>query len=107
MPTNLDHLTIEDLEMLLHIQHEKAAQEAEVKRLAEEAVHKVERLVAEAAAQKAEEEAKEKARRTKKAAEVVGSGSDMEPGPSQKNGKAKARAESVEAPEESSEACQR
>jgi hypothetical protein len=66
----------------------------------------VERLAAEVAAQKAEEEAKEKARRMKKAMEVVGSGSDVEPRPLQKKGKAKARAESVEAPEESSEACQ-
>jgi hypothetical protein len=70
MPTDLDHLTIEDLEMLLCIQHEKAAQEAEVKRLAEEAAHEVEQLAAEAAIQKAEEEAKEKARRTKKAVQA-------------------------------------
>jgi hypothetical protein len=66
------------------------------------------------AIQKAEEEAKEKARRAKKAmvakkwkaTEVVGSRSNVEPGPSQKKGKAKARAESVEAMEEFVEACQ-
>jgi hypothetical protein len=106
MPTDLDCLTIEDLKMLLRIQCEKAAREAEVKRLVEEVACKVEWLVAEVAAQKAEEEAKEKARRMKKATEVVGSGSDTEPGPSQKKGKARARAKSVEAPEESGEACQ-
>jgi hypothetical protein len=77
-----------DLKMLLCIQHEKAAREVEVKRLAEEAACEVEQLAAEAATQKAEEEAKEKARRVKKAAvakkwktaEVVGSRSNMEPG---------------------------
>jgi hypothetical protein len=86
MPVNVDRLTIEDLEMLLCIQCEKAAREVEVKRLVEAAC-KAEQLAAEAAAQKAEEEAKEKARRVKKAVaakkwkptEVVGSGSDMEP----------------------------
>jgi hypothetical protein len=87
MPTELDRLTIEDLEMLLRIQHEKAAREAEVKRLVEETARKVEWLAAEVAAQKAEEEAKEKARRMKKAMEVVGSRSDVEPRPSQKKGK--------------------
>jgi hypothetical protein len=39
MPTDLDRLMIKDLEMLLCIQREKAAREAEVKRLAEEAAH--------------------------------------------------------------------
>jgi hypothetical protein len=42
-----------------------------------------------------------------KAAEVVGSGSDAEPGPSQKKGKGKVRAESVESMEELGDACQR
>jgi hypothetical protein len=66
------------------------------------------------AAQRAEEEAKEKARRAKKAmvakkqkaTEVVGSGSDVEPRPLQKKGKAKVRVESVEAVEKLSELCQ-
>jgi hypothetical protein len=100
MPIDVDCLTIEDLEMLLHIQRKKVAREAEAKRLAEEAECKAERVAAAAAAQKAEEEAKEKARRVKKAVEVVGSGSDMEPGPSQKKGKGEVRAESVESVEE-------
>jgi predicted metal-dependent enzyme (double-stranded beta helix superfamily) len=60
MPADLDRLTIEDLKMLLRIQHEKVAREAEVKRLVKEAVRKAKWLAAEAAAQKAEEEAKEK-----------------------------------------------
>jgi colicin import membrane protein len=115
MPVNINRLTIEDLKMLLCIQHEKAAREAEAKRLAEEAAHEAEQLVAKVAAQKAEEEAKEKARRAKKAAaakkwkatEVVGSRSDAEPGPSQKKAKAKARVESVESTEELGDACQR
>jgi hypothetical protein len=38
MPADLDYLMIEDLEMLLHTQYEKAAREVEVKRLAEEVV---------------------------------------------------------------------
>jgi hypothetical protein len=115
MPININHLTIKDLEMLLHIQHEKVAWEAEVKRLAEEVACKAEQPVAEVAAQKAEEEAREKARRAKKAvmakkqkaAEVVGSRSDAEPGPSQKKGKVKVRAESIESVEELGDACQR
>jgi hypothetical protein len=115
MPINIDRLTIEDLEMLLCIQCEKAAKEAEAKKLAEEAERKAEQVAAAAAAQKAEQEAKEKARRVKKAAaakkrkaaEVVESGSDAEPGLSQKKGKAKARAESVESVEELRDACQR
>jgi hypothetical protein len=113
MPVDIDRLTIEDLEMLLRIQHEKAAREAEERRLAEEAEREAEWVVAAAAAQKAEQEAKEKARRAKKAVvakkrkatEVVESGSDVEPGPSQKKGKA--RAESMESTEELGEACQR
>jgi hypothetical protein len=115
MPINIDHLTIEDLEMLLRIQREKVAREAEEKRLAEEAECEAERVVAAAAAQKAEQEAKEKARRAKKAAaakkqkaaEVVESGSDAEPGPLQKKGKGKARAESMESVEELGDVCQR
>jgi hypothetical protein len=67
MPVNVNRLTIEDLKMLLCIQHEKVAREAEVKRLAEEVECEAEQVVAAAAAQKAEEEAKEKARRGKKA----------------------------------------
>jgi aspartate carbamoyltransferase catalytic subunit len=39
MPVNVDRLTIEDLKMLLRIQREKAAKEAEAKKLAEEAEH--------------------------------------------------------------------
>jgi hypothetical protein len=112
MPIDIDRLTIKDLKMLLCIQCEKAAREAEEKRLAEEVECEAEQV---AAAQKAEEEAKEKARRAKKATvakkrkatEVVGSGSDMEPSPSQKKGKGKARAESVESVEELGDACQR
>jgi hypothetical protein len=107
MPVDVDHLTIKDLEMLLHIQHEKAAREAEEKRLVEEVECEAEWVAAAAAAQKAEQEAKEKARRAKKAAEVVESGSDVEPGPSQKKGKGKVRAESVESVEELGDACQR
>jgi cell division septum initiation protein DivIVA len=115
MPVDVDCLTIADLEMLLRIQHEKEAKEAEVKRLAEEVEHEAERVAAAVAAQKAEQEAKEKARRAKKAAaakkqkaaEVVESGSDVEPGPSQKKGKGKARVESVESAEELGDACQR
>jgi hypothetical protein len=42
MPTDLDHLTIEDLKMLLHIQHKKAAREVEVKWLVEEVACEVE-----------------------------------------------------------------
>jgi hypothetical protein len=114
MPIDVNHLTIEDLKMLLHIQREKVARKAEEKRLAEEAKHEAEWVVAVAMAQKAEQKAKEKAMRAKKAAaakkqkaaEVVGSRSDVEPRPSQKKGKAKVRAESVEVPEESGEACQ-
>jgi membrane protein involved in colicin uptake len=113
MPVDIDRLTIEDLKMLLHIQREKAAREAEEKRLAEEV--EAEWVAAAAAAQKVEEEAKEKARRARKAAaakkwkatEVVESGSDAEPGPSQKKGKGKVRAESVESVEELGDACQR
>jgi hypothetical protein len=63
--------------------------------------------VAAAAAQKAEQEAKEKARRAKKATEVVESSSDAEPGPLQKKGKGKVRVESMESVEELGEACQR
>jgi hypothetical protein len=115
MPVDVDRLTIKNLEMLLHIQHEKAARETEVKRLAEEAVREAEWLVAEAAAQKAEEEAKEKARRVKKAMvakkwkamEVVGSRSDVEPRPSWEKGKVKVRAESIESAEELGNVCQR
>jgi hypothetical protein len=115
MPINVDCLAIEDLKMLLHIQREKVAREAEAKRLVEEAEHKAERITAAAAAQKAEEEAKEKARRAKKATvakkwkatQVVESRSDVEPRPSQKKGKEKARAESVEFIEELGDACQR
>jgi hypothetical protein len=106
MPADLDCLTIKDLKMLLHIQHEKVAREAEVKRLVEEVVCKAEQLAAEVATQKAEEEAKEKVRRAKKAMEVVGSRSDTEPGLLQKKVKVKARAESVEATEEFGEVCQ-
>jgi hypothetical protein len=89
MPANLKLLTIEDLEMLLHLQHEKAAWEAEVKQLAEEAAC----TVAKEAAHQAEEEAKAKARKAVaakkwKAAEVVNGDSDAEPVPSQKKGKA-------------------
>jgi uncharacterized protein YdaU (DUF1376 family) len=110
MPVDVDCLTIEDLKMLLRIQHEKAAREAEEKRLVEEVEREAERV---AAAQKAEEEAKEKDRRAKKAVvakkrstvEVVGNSSDVEPSPSQKKGKA--RAESVESVEELGDACQR
>jgi aspartate carbamoyltransferase catalytic subunit len=54
MSTNLKLLSIEDLEMLLRIQHEKAEREAEVRGLAEEAVQEAERA---AAARKAGEEA--------------------------------------------------
>jgi hypothetical protein len=107
MPVDIDCLTITDLEMLLRIQREKEAKEAEVKRLAEEAEREAEQVAAAEVAQKAEQEAKEKARRAKKAAEVVESGSDVEPGPLQKKGKGKARAESVESTEELGDACQR
>jgi hypothetical protein len=88
MSTNLKLLSIEDLEMLLHIQHEKAVREAKVKRLAEEAVQKAEWAAAEAA-KKAEEEVAAKAAKIKvrkamalkkwKATEVD-SGSEPEPG---------------------------
>jgi hypothetical protein len=105
MPINVDRLTIEDLEMLLCIQREKAAREAEEKRLVEEA--EAEQVAAAVAAQKAEEEAREKARRARKAVELVGSGSDTAHGPSQKKGKGKARAESMESAEELGNACQR
>jgi hypothetical protein len=54
MPIDVDHLAIEDLEMLLCIQCEKVAREAEAKRLAEEAEHEAEQVAAAAAAQKAE-----------------------------------------------------
>jgi hypothetical protein len=66
MPININCLTIEDLEMLLRIQREKAAREAEEKRLVEEVECKAEQVAAAAAAQKAEEEAKEKARRQRR-----------------------------------------
>jgi hypothetical protein len=66
MPVDVDRLTIVDLEMLLCIQREKEAKEAEAKRLAEEAEREAEWVAAAAAAQKAEQEAKEKARRAKK-----------------------------------------
>jgi hypothetical protein len=56
MSANLKLLSIEDLEMLLCIQREKVAREAEVKRLAEEVAQEAEQAVAEAA-KKAEEEA--------------------------------------------------
>jgi broad specificity polyphosphatase/5'/3'-nucleotidase SurE len=115
MPINVDHLTIEDLKMLLCIQCKKAAREAEAKRLAEEAEREAEWVAAAAAAQKAEEKAKEKAWRVKKAVavkkqkavEVVGSGTDAEPSPLQKKGKGKVRAESMESIEELGNACQR
>jgi hypothetical protein len=79
MPTDLELLTIEDLEMLLHLQRKKAA------RL----------VVAEETARQAEEEAKAKACKAVavkkwKAAEVVGSDSDTEPAPLQKKAKGKA-----------------
>jgi hypothetical protein len=95
MSADLKLLSIEDLEMLLHIQREKAAREAEARRLAEEAAQEAERAAAEAA-RKAEEEAaaktaKVKARKAvapkkRKAAEVD---SEREPelGPSQKKGR--------------------
>jgi predicted TIM-barrel fold metal-dependent hydrolase len=92
MSAELGCLSTKDLEILLRIQCEKVAKEAEVKRLAKRAAHKAEWVAAEVAAQKPEEEAKDKARRAKEAMEVVGSRSNMEPGPSQK-GKAKARVE--------------
>jgi hypothetical protein len=106
MPVDINRLTIENLEMLLHWMCKKVAREAEEKRLVEEAKRKAEQVAAVAVAQKAEQEAKEKARRAKKATEVVGSGSNAEPGPLQKKGKAKVRVESVEVPEESGKACQ-
>jgi hypothetical protein len=106
MSTNLECLSIEDLEMILCIQCKKAARKAEVKRLVEEAAHKAEQAVAEEATQKAGEEAKDKARKVKRAVEVVGSRSDAELGPSQKKPKAKARAEDVESAEEFGDACQ-
>jgi hypothetical protein len=54
MPVDVDHLTVTDLEMLLCIQREKEAKEAEAKKLAEEAEREAERVAAAAAAQKAE-----------------------------------------------------
>jgi hypothetical protein len=91
MPAVLELLTIEDLEMLLRLQREKAAWEAEVKWLVEEAAH----AAAEETAWQAEEEAKARACKAAvakkwKAMEVVGSDSDAEPAPSQKKGKGKA-----------------
>jgi hypothetical protein len=112
MPTNLELLMIEDLEMLLHLQCKKVAQEAEAKRLAEEAACLA---VAEEITQQAEEEAKAKACKAVvakkwKATEVVGSDSDTEPMPSQKKGKGKARVVSEESAgkaEVTETACQR
>jgi hypothetical protein len=110
MPANLELLTIEDLEMLLHLQCKKAAQEAEVKRLVEEAAHLA---AAEETAWQAEEEAKAcktAAAKKWKATEVVGSDSDAEPAPSQKKGKGKAQAvseESMGKVEVAETACQR
>jgi hypothetical protein len=69
MPANLELLMIEDLKMLLRLQHEKAAREAEVKRLVEEAACLV---VAEETAQQAEEEAKAKARKASGSEEMEG-----------------------------------
>jgi hypothetical protein len=115
MSTDLKLLSIEDLEMLLHIQHEKAAREAKAKRLAEEAAREVE-WAADEAAKKAEEEAAAKAAKVKvrkavapkkqKAAEVD-SGSEPEPGPSQKKGKGKARVMSAGSAEEAEDVCLR
>jgi hypothetical protein len=107
MSADLKLLSIEDLEMLLRIQCEKAAREAEARRLAEEAVQEAERAAAEAA-RKAEEEAAAKMAKVKarKAAEVD-SGSEPELGPSQKKGKGKARAMSAGSAEETKDACLR
>src|SRR5882757_2510218 len=93
MSANLTRLSIKDLELLLTIQQEKLVKEVEAKQVAEEE-----------AAKKAEEKAKAKARakarkaaagKKRKAMEVEGSDSDVELGPSQRNGKGKARAASV------------
>jgi membrane protein involved in colicin uptake len=111
MSADLKLLSIEDLEMLLRIQCEKAGREAEVKRLAEEA----ERAATEAA-KKAEEvvvakAAKVKVRKAaapkKRKATEVDSGSEPELGPSQKKGKGKVRAMSAGSMEEAKDTCLR
>jgi hypothetical protein len=115
MSADLKLLSIEDLEILLCIQHEKAAKETKAKRLAEEVVREAERAAAEAA-KKAEEEAVAKAAKVKvrkamapkkwKAVEVDG-GSEPELGPSQKKGKGKVRVMSVGSVEGAKDVCLR
>jgi hypothetical protein len=107
MSADLKLLSIEDLEMLLRIQCEKAAREAKVRRLAEEAAREAEWAAAEAA-RKAEEEVVAKTAKVKaRKAVEVDSGSEPELGPSQKKGKGKVRAMSVGSAEETKDACLR
>jgi hypothetical protein len=116
MSANLKLLSIEDLEMLLRIQCEKVAREAEARRLAEEAARETERAAAEAARKAEEEEAAAKVAKVKvrkavvpkkQKATEVDSGSEPELGPSQKKGKGKARAMSAGSAEETEDACLR
>jgi hypothetical protein len=113
MPVDINRLTIEDLEMLLCIQREKANKEVEEQKCAEEEARY---KAAEETARKAEKEeaakaAKAKVRkvaavRERKAMEVE-SGSEVKPRPSQKKGKGKARVTSAGSTEEVEDACLR
>jgi flagellar biosynthesis component FlhA len=96
---DLKRLSLADLRLLMDMK------EAEEQKHAEEEAR---RKAAEEAARKAEEEAAAKVAKAKmrKATEVE-SGSEVEPGPSQKKGKGKARATSVGSAEEAEDACLR